>query len=322
MSFKLLLLREEKRAETHLVDHWTALIKQAVPSAEVYLRHSPAEAQDVIGEVDAAFGNIVPELFIQAKKLRWLASPQAGPEAGFYHRQMAESDVVVTNTRGIYNDHIAHIMAYVLTFARGLHLYRDRQRQKNWQKGAPTTYLPESTALVIGVGGIGGEAARLCSAFGMTVIGIDARLETAPAGVSALHRPEQTEELLPKAEFVIVTVPETPATQGYFNAARFAKMKKGAYFINIGRGKTTELADLDAALRSGHLAGAGLDVYQIEPLPSDHPLWDAPGAVLTPHVAADGPYLDDRRTELFIDNCKRFAASQPLRNVVDKLNWF
>jgi phosphoglycerate dehydrogenase-like enzyme len=107
-----------------------------------------------------------------------------------------------------------------------------------------------------------------------------------------------------------------------FDSAFFARMKQGAVFINIGRGATVKLGDLDAALRSGHLAGAGLDVFEREPLPADHPLWDAPGMLITPHVAAAGPYLDDRRSEVFLDNCRRFHDGQPLRNVVDKANWF
>jgi phosphoglycerate dehydrogenase-like enzyme len=102
----------------------------------------------------------------------------------------------------------------------------------------------------------------------------------------------------------------------------FARMKRGAVFINIGRGATVKLGDLDATLRSGHLAGAGLDVFEREPLPADHPLWSAPGMLITPHVAAAGPYLDDRRAEVFVDNCRRFHDGQPLRNVVDKDNWF
>jgi phosphoglycerate dehydrogenase-like enzyme len=135
-------------------------------------------------------------------------------------------------------------------------------------------------------------------------------------------RPEQLTEIVQRADFVIVTVPETPATRGMFDTAFFARMKKGSVFINIGRGATVKLLDLDAALRSGQLAGAALDVFEQEPLPANHPLWDAPGMMITPHVAAIGPYLDDRRAEVFLDNCRRFHEGKPLRNVVDKANWF
>jgi phosphoglycerate dehydrogenase-like enzyme len=107
-----------------------------------------------------------------------------------------------------------------------------------------------------------------------------------------------------------------------FGSVEFELMNQGAFFINIGRGSTVILDDLVAALRQGHIAGAGLDVFQMEPLPTDHPLWRMPGVLITPHVAGTGPYLQERRTELFIDNCRRFNDGLPLRNVVDKANWF
>jgi phosphoglycerate dehydrogenase-like enzyme len=121
---------------------------------------------------------------------------------------------------------------------------------------------------------------------------------------------------------VILTVPHTPATEGFMHRARFARMKRGAFFINIGRGKTTRLDDLVAALRAGELAGAGLDVFEEEPLPAEHPLWTTPGVLITPHTAGYGPYLDERRFEILLDNCRRFVADRPLRNLVDKTSWF
>jgi phosphoglycerate dehydrogenase-like enzyme len=183
-------------------------------------------------------------------------------------------------------------------------------------------YLPEATALIVGVGGIGGETARLCAAFGMTVVGVDPRRPSAPPSVKELHRPESFHELLPQADFVIMTVPQTPQTVGMMTAREFRLMKRSAYLINIGRGGCVVLDDLVDALREGEIAGAGLDVFQVEPLPADHPLWTLPGVLITPHVAGIGPYLQERRTALFIDNCRRFNAGEPLLNVVDKANWF
>jgi phosphoglycerate dehydrogenase-like enzyme len=106
------------------------------------------------------------------------------------------------------------------------------------------------------------------------------------------------------------------------HAARFRRMKPSAILINIGRGMTVRLDDLNSALRAGTIGGAGLDVFEIEPLPPDHPLWTAPNVLLTPHVAGSGPYLDDRRLEIILDNARRFAQDQPLLNVVDKAHWF
>ena len=130
------------------------------------------------------------------------------------------------------------------------------------------------------------------------------------------------DSLLPRADFVILTVPHTPSTEGLMNRARFKLMKRSAFFINIGRGMTTRLDDLVAALNAGEIAGAALDVFEQEPLPADHPLWTMPGVLITPHTAGFGPYLDDRRYDILSDNCRRFLAGQPLRNVVDKSKWF
>lgn len=280
---------------------------------------------EAIVDADAAYGNVVPALFRRAQKLRWIQAPAAAPPVGYYHQELIDSDVVVTNQREIYNDHIgAHIMAFVLAFARGLQRYIPQQQQRLWQPHglSATVYLPEATALIVGVGGIGGEASRLCAAFGMTVLGLDPRRPEAPPSMKELRRPEELHRLLPQADFVIMTVPQTPQTRGMMAAREFRLMKKTAYLINIGRGGCVVLDDLVEALRTGEIAGAGLDVFQVEPLPADHALWTLPGVLITPHVAGQGPYLPERRTEVFLENCRRFDASQPLLNVVDKANWF
>jgi phosphoglycerate dehydrogenase-like enzyme len=319
MAFKLVIVPPNTQPD------WPAKIRAAVPDCDVQQFAAATAAMDAIVDADAAYGDIVPELFQRAKKLRWIQAPAAAPPVGYYHQALVDSDVIVTNQREIYNDHIsAHIMAFVLAFARGLQCYIPQQLNHQWQRQglAATIYLPEATALVVGVGGIGGEAARLCAAFGMTVLGIDPRRAEAPPSLKELHRPDDLHRLLPQADFVIMTVPQTPQTRGMMAAREFRLMKKTAYLINIGRGGTVRLDDLVEALRGGEIAGAGLDVFQVEPLPLDHPLWTMPGVLITPHVAGVGPYLPERRTELFIDNCQRFNAGRPLRNVVDKANWF
>jgi phosphoglycerate dehydrogenase-like enzyme len=228
--------------------------------------------------------------------------------------------------REIYNDHIgAHIMAFVLAFARGLHVAIPQQLRGEWRKPPLDTgvvHLPDATALIVGLGGIGAEAARLAAAFGMNVIATDARRTDRPQPVAELHPPAALDTLLPRADFVILTVPHTPATEGFMGRARFQKMKPSAFFINIGRGKTTRLDDLTAALRAGEIAGAGLDVFEREPLPPDHSLWRTPNVLITPHTAGYGPHLDERRFGIIEHNARAFAAGRPLRNVVDKSNWF
>ena len=327
MGFRLLILGSGTpgNPEAHtFYEGWPEKLKAMIPDIEVQVSNSAEEALSYIEEADATFGNVVPELFDRAKKLRWIGGPMAGPPAGYYHQALIDSDVLVTNSRGLFGDFIAaHIMAFVLAFARRLHEYFPLQLQRTWRPGARNTYLPEATAVLVGVGGIGSETARLCAEFGITVIGVDARQTEAPPGVAELHPPEALPDVLHRGDFVIVTVPETPETQGMFNADVFRAMKPSAYFINIGRGATVVLDDLKKALDEGEIAGAGLDVFQIEPLPSDHPLWTTPGVLITPHVAAlDEPYLTDRRMELFMDNSVRFNEGRALRNVVDKAHWF
>src|SRR5439155_1598637 len=147
------------------------------------------------------------------------------------------------------------------------------------------------------------------------------RRTAAPPGVQKLDGPGALDALPPLADFVVLTEPHTPATEGFTHRTRFPRMKRPAFSTNIGRGLTTRLDDLVDALRAGEIAGAGLDVYQ-EPLPADHPLWTMPGVLMTPHTAGHGPYLDERRFEIIVDNARRFLGNQPLRNVVDKANWF
>ncbi len=328
MTFKILLLKDASSKSVsgsmnELMDQLPRLLRDAVPGISVDTANNEAEAAELIVAADAVYGTVPPDLFALADNLRWMQCPFAGPDPSFYHQALADSDVVVTNMRGVYSDHIgAHVMAWLLSFSRGMHIYRDRQSQQLWQADAPTVYLPEATALIVGVGGIGGEIARLCAAFGITVIATDPRVEEAPAGVSELHPPDALDDLLPRADFVVVTAPETPATRGFFNQQRFARMKSTGFFINIGRGATVVLDDLDDALRQGVIAGAALDVFQIEPLPKEHDLWTAPNMLITPHTATHGPHLPARWRDVLLENCRLFSVDAPLENVVDKQNWF
>jgi phosphoglycerate dehydrogenase-like enzyme len=305
---------------------WAGRLQTVLPELFVVVAESETEAARAVGDAEAAFGTMPDALLHAAGRLRWLQAPQAAPPAGYYTPALIAHPVVVTNFREIYNDHIgAHIMAFVLAFARGLHHYIPRQLRREWRREPSDTgvvHLPAATALIVGVGGIGAEAARLAAAFGMHVMGVDARRHEAPPGVLKLDGPDALDSLLPLADFVILTVPHTPATEGLMHRARFRRMKRTAFFINIGRGMTTRLDDVVEALRAGDIAGAGLDVFEQEPLPADHPLWTMPGVLITPHTAGFGPHLDERRFEILLDNSRRFLAGQPLRNVVDKGNWF
>jgi phosphoglycerate dehydrogenase-like enzyme len=321
-TFKFLMLPPQ----SDTTRSWGRQLAEAMPEVRVVIAEDQATAEREIVDAEAAFGWLPRELLSKAKRLRWLQAPQAAPAAGYYYPEMTAHPLTVTNFREIFNDHIsAHIMAFVLAFARGLQMYIPQQLRREWKKPGENrgvVHLPGATALIVGVGGIGAETARLLAAFGTNVLATDVRRTQAPPGVAELHRPEALDALLPRADFVILTVPHTPATEGFMNRARFQRMKPTAFFINIGRGMTTKLDDLVAALNAGEIAGAALDVYEQEPLPAEHPLWTMPNVLMTPHMAGYGPYLDDRRYQIMIDNCRAFLDGKPLRNVVDKASWF
>jgi phosphoglycerate dehydrogenase-like enzyme len=310
-----------------LVSEWVPRLLDSSPGWSISTPETREDSMRELADAEAAFGTLDPELLAAAPNLRWLQAPAAAPTAGFYFDELVAHPTSVTNMRGIYNDHISvQILSFILSFAKHSHLYRDFQNERDWHKlDAPNhdIFLPESTVLIVGIGGIGAEAARLCKALGMHVLGIDARREDKPEWVDDMFGPDQLDAQLPNADFIVLTIPHTPSTEGLFDASKFVLMKDSALFINIGRGMTTKLDDLNHALRSGGIAGAALDVYEIEPLPADHPLWDAPNTILTPHISSQGGrYLEERRFEIVLDNFRRFAAGESLRNEVDKANWF
>jgi len=305
---------------------WARRLADLLPQYRIAAPEIEADARREIADADAAYGWVSPELLPLATKLRWLQSAQVGPRPGYYYQELIAHPVVVCNPRGIFDDHIGqHIMMFVLALARGLPYYMEAQRQRRWDPDARVSRyldLAAATALIAGVGSIGHEAARLCAAFGMRVIGVDPRWEHDLPFVER-HQPSDLDALLLDADVVIVAMPHTPETEGLWNTARFRLMKPTAYFINIGRGKTTKLDDLVAALEDGVIAGCGLDVFEVEPLPPDHKLWTLPNVLLTPHAAVHGAEnLAERQFAILLDNARRFAAGQPLRNVVDKANWF
>lgn len=290
---------------------------------------------------DAFFGKLTPELLSAAEQLKWVQSPTASLEH-YLFPALVEHPCVLTNMRGIFSDVIAdHVLGYVLTFARNLHLYRDQQRAGRWEAigGGPALpnfavgpgevspvdrahlHLADCTLGVVGVGAIGEEVCRRARAFGMRVLGVDPsprRIEN----VCEVGSLDQLDSLLTQSHFVVIAAPHTPRTEKLFRAETLARMRPGSYLINVGRGIIVDLDDLTAALQSGHLGGAALDVCEIEPLPTDHPLWQLPNVLITPHVAAASPRVSERHTGVLLENVTRFAHNRPLINVVNKREWY
>ena len=301
---------------------FAARLADTLPEYEVTSPETDEEAGESIRDADAAIGWIPPAALKVANKVRWLHNPSVAPFYGYYYRELADHPLTMTNPRGIFSDHVAHLaLTFMLALARGLPWYEDARGRRAWDKDArrsPYIYLGDATVLINGLGGVGYETARISNELGMRVIGVDPRPEYETPYVE-VHGPEELDGLLPRADFVVSTVPHTPETEGMFNWERFRTMKNTAYFINVGRGKVCVIDDLADAIERGEIAGCGLDVFEHEPLPSDHKLWGLPNVLMTPHIAVrDAENIAERSFEVLIENARRFLRGEQLHNVVDK----
>jgi phosphoglycerate dehydrogenase-like enzyme len=300
------------------------------------------EMQTQLADADAYFGKITPPLLAAARQLRWVQSPTASLEHTMFP-ELVEHPCVLTNMRGLYSDVIAdHVFGYIICFARNFHTYIRNQLASRWGavggEAARSTFttgpgtisaidrahmhLGDATLGIIGLGHIGAEVARRGLAFSMRVLAVDPVQTTAPVGVDAVWKLDRLADLLGASDFVVVAAPHTPQTVKMFRRPQFQQMKRTAYFINIGRGATVDLADLVASLRAGEVAGAGLDVFETEPLPPDHPLWSMSNVIITPHIAGYSPQIPQRHLAVLLENIRRFIRNEPLANVVNKATWF
>ena len=273
-----------------------------------------------IAAADATIGVCSAEVLAQAKQLQWIQWHFAGVERCVQQPLMRERHLLLTNLQRTMGPSMAeHVLGMMLVLSRHLDYFLKEQQQAHWVKdNAPRLAdLEGKTVLVVGLGGIGTEVARRAHAFGMRVIATRASGRTGPDYVSYVGLPDELLKLAKDADFVVNCAPLTPETTGIFNREFFAGMKPGAYFISVGRGRSTVTADLIAALNSGKLAGAGLDVVDPEPLPSDSALWRLPNLIITPHVSADTPLAEEQRTALLRENLRRYVAGEPMLSVVD-----
>ncbi|MBT8485317.1 MAG: D-2-hydroxyacid dehydrogenase, partial [Phycisphaerae bacterium] len=199
--------------------------------------------------------------------------------------------------------------------------YTDPAQRGAWERrgsGRPRIALQDRTLLVVGLGGIGSEVAKRAKGFGMHVLATRRSLVPPPPYVDEQGTAGDLHRFLPRADVVVLCVPLTPQTEGMIDADELALMPAGSYVVNVARGKVVRTAALLAALESGHLAGAALDVTDPEPLPADHPLWSMPNVIITPHVSGRSALTETRRRGMYLENLRRFATGQSLLNVVDK----
>lgn len=283
-------------------------------------REAIARAEEAHG-IDARYAT--PEFLNKAKNLVWVQAMSAGVEGLLQNKALVANDrLVLTNHRGVHGPAIAdHAMAMLLALTRDLPLHLRNQEQKEWGRGQTELTpiaLEGRTLLVVGLGGIGNEIAKRAKAFGMTVWATRRSEAPKPDYVDRVELSPALLSLLPEVDVVAIAAPLTPETHHLFNKEAFAALKKGAILINIARGAIIDQDEMIAALRRGDLAAAGLDVTDPEPLPKDNPLWGMKNVLITPHVAGQAEITAERRWLLLRENLRRFAAGEPLYNVVDK----
>jgi phosphoglycerate dehydrogenase-like enzyme len=319
-------------------------VRTAAPNAEWINAAAAPIAEAAMPGAVAFLGKITPTMLARADRLVWVQAFTASLEH-YMFPDLVSHPCALSNMRGLFGDVIAdQVMGYILCFARNLHIYARHQLAHRYEPcggerarvssisgpgtmGAmdrATIYLPHATLGIIGMGAIGCEIARRALAFGMAVRGVDRfpLRVSPPEGVLAVDEVAHTPDLLKWSDFAVIAAPHTPETAAWFNAATLAHLRPTSYLINVGRGAIVVLDDLVAALSTGKLAGAALDVYEIEPLPPDHPLWDFPNVILTPHTAGYSAVIAQRHLSTLVDNVGRFARGEPLKNVVDKALWF
>jgi phosphoglycerate dehydrogenase-like enzyme len=255
----------------------------------------------------------------KAPQLKWLHVFNAGVDHPIY-TEMIERGVRVTTSSGSASVAIAQTaITGLLALARGFPHWLAAQRRREWtpMRGeASPRDLTGQTAVILGLGKIGTEIARLARALGLTVIGVRRAPRKSDDPVDELHPPAALAGLAVRCDWLVIACPLTPETRGLVNAALIARLPGGARIINIARGEIVDEPALIAALRSGHLAGAYLDVFETEPLPPESPLWDLPNVIVTPHNAGATAGGDERVLEIFLDNLGRWHRGAPLVNEV------
>jgi phosphoglycerate dehydrogenase-like enzyme len=283
--------------------------------------HPEIDLPALLATIDAIVAyDLTPTLRAQAPNLRWVQVFHAGVD-GVWQPYLADPDLAVTTVSGTHRiAMVEFVLGLLLYFAKRLGDFREQQRRHEWRKWV-VDELHGATLVIVGFGTIGQALALTCQALGMRVVGVrrmpDPRAPL-PPGLTALYGPADLSRALAGADYAVSILPRSPATEGFWNDAAFAALPRGAVFFNVGRGPTVDEAALLRALRSGHLAGAGLDVFAVEPLPADHPLWDEPNALIVPHSGSETIHYTDRALAIVADNLQRFAAGRPLRNLIDK----
>jgi phosphoglycerate dehydrogenase-like enzyme len=298
-------LREEFPAATFV----------AAPDLESQLREFP--------DADAVISWPLREALPVAKRLSWVHCTSAGIERIRSVPELVDMDgVTLTNARGAHAGTIAdHCFAFMLAFTRNIPALLEDKRAKRWDRPLRSQGVRELSGSVLGVlglGKIGSEIARRGLGFGMEVRAVDVNLAAECPGVSEVRGLDQLDDFLRAVDYLAIAIPITPETRGLIGARELGLMKPEAYLFIMSRGGIVDQDALAEALASGRLAGAGIDATEPEPLPGEHPLWDLPNVIISPHSSGASRQTQERGRQILRENVRRFLAEEPLLNVCDK----
>lgn len=303
-----------------LTDAQNQRIREAMSGAEVCFISPKEFTREMALAADIILGSPSVRLLEGTKNLKWLQLSSAGAD-GYCREGALPEDTILTNATGAYGPAISeYMLATSLMLMKKLHLYRDDHKMGLWKDEGSVTGMRNANVLVLGMGDIGGEFAKKAAALGANVTGICRTNRKKPDYVQKITTLAELDSLLPEADLVAMSLPNTPETRGVMNAQRLQSMKKGAILVNVGRGTAVDTDALCDVLESGHLGGAALDVTDPEPLPEGHRIYGITNALVTPHISGGTrlAYTGERITDIFVENAIRYYKGETLRNLVNR----
>jgi phosphoglycerate dehydrogenase-like enzyme len=294
---------------------YAALVRAPRRRVALTVCATPTDAAAAVAETDVIYAwKFPPDLYPRAVRLRWLQAMGAGVD--WVLMPGLPDGVIVTRAPGVFGPWMReYVLGWCLSLTQRMEIYRAAQRQRRWREDAIPERLAGKTMAVVGLGDIGRAVAAAARGLGMRVVGVS-RSGRRVRGTDRVYRLPRLARALAEADFVVLILPLTDATRGLIGAAALAAMRPTAWLLNIGRGAVVDEAALISALRERRIAGAVLDVFTHEPLPSDHELWALDNVVITPHIS--GPSTAPEIAPVFNDNLARWLAGRPLRHVVDR----
>lgn len=303
-------------------DEYKQKLAELARELELEIREVPEGSVDtsLVADCVALAGEFEPAMLEAAANMRWFHSNWAGVDKLITLAPFREGRAVLTSSSGAYNVMITeHLVAGCLTLLRNFPAYLDAQRKHVWHDVIPADSFAGKRVTVLGVGNVGGSFAKMADAMGAEVNGVGLRGKEKPSYLRGLYTVDQLDTVLAGTEILVMCLPYTKDTDRIISARELALLPRRARLLNIGRGKTLDVEALAAALGSGQLAGAMLDVFPEEPLPPESPLWDAPNLVITPHVSGHHSDKTNLRYiyDLFARNLRLWVKDEPLINVVD-----